>query len=312
MFNSSFPTTTYTFYPNGINGPSADVREVVDMMRRVRFLDNFGSVRNYKSYTVKTGETPEVVSTKLYGSPDWYWLIMLFNDLTDPFRDWPRSGFDQTIPAVTEDTVHYLPGGTGSFETLNPYDVGDQIVRVTDSGDYDEDNPFSSVITRIRPNFFGIDLNIPASSGVRLKVGDKFGVNNNGSIEHVNTVTRLENPITTVEKFEDRSGGEVPPFAWRSDFSVLLDPTAEGAPSSALRTTLIYEWIEGTEAFQEFSRSVTYQFEDRSDSLRTIKVFPDNLKNEALSLMTSLISQKPSGGRTSVIRSANQSNLSLL
>jgi len=312
MFNSSFPTTTYTFYPNGINGPSADVKEVVDMMRRVRFLDNFGSVKNYQTYTVKKGETPEVVSTKLYGSPDWYWLIMLFNDLTDPFRDWSRSGLDQTIPAVQEDTIHYLPGGTGDFDVMNPYRVGDQIVRVNDSGDYDDVNPFSSVITQIRPYFFGFDLSIPASSGVRLKPGQSFGVNNNGRIQNTNQVARLENPTTTVVKFEDRSGGEVPPFAWRSDFSVLRDPTEEGAPLTDLTSTLLYEWIQGTEAFQEFSRSVTYQFEDRSDSLREIKVFPDTLKNEALSLMTTLLGQKPSGGRTSVIRSANSSNLSLL
>ncbi len=316
MFNSSFPKTTYTFYPNGVNGPSADVKEVVDIMRRVRFLDTFGAVKNYKTYTIKTGETPDVVSTKLYGDSSWYWLIMLFNDLTDPFADWPRSGFDQTLPAVKEDTVHYLPGGTGSYEELNPYKVGDQIVRVTESGTYDEVNPYSSVITRIRPNFFGIDLNIPASSGVRLSAGETFGVNNDGIIENINTVARLENPTTTADRFETDDGRELPPFTHRSNIDTpdeeVLDPTADGAPLSALRTTLIYEWIEGTEAYQQYARSLIYNFEDRSDSGRDIKVFPDELKQVAHTTMVSLLDTKPSGGRTSVIKSGNTNNLSLL
>ena len=316
MFNSSFPKTTYTFYPNGVNGPSADVKEVVDIMRRVRFLDTFGAVKNYKTYTIKAGETPDVVSTKLYGDSNWYWLIMLFNNLSDPFTDWPRDGYDQIIPAVKEDTVHYLPGGTGSYEELNPYNVGDQIVRVTASGTYDEDNPYSSVITRIRPNFFGIDLSIPASSGVRLSAGGTFGVNNNGTIENINPVSRVENPSTTVDRFETQDGRNLSPFTWRSGIDTpiekILDPTANGAPLSELTTTLIYEWIEGTEFAQQYMRTLIYSFEDRSDSVREIKVFPDELKDAALATMVSLLDQAPSGGRTSVIRSANTNNLSLI
>lgn len=316
MFNSSFPKTTYTFYPNGLNGPSADVKEVVDIMRRVRFLDTFGAVKNYKTYTIKTGETPDVVSTKLYGDSNWYWLIMLFNDLTDPFTDWPRDGYDQIIPAVKEDTVHYLPGGTGSYEELNPYKVGDQIVRVTAAGTYDEDNPYSSVITRIRPDFFGIDLSIPASSGVRLSAGETFGVNNNGTIENINPVSRVENPTTTADRFETNDGRLLPPFTWRSNIDtpdeITLDPYADGAPLSSLTTTLIYEWIERTEAYQQYARSVIYNFEDRSDSVRKIKVFPNELKQVAHTTMVSLLDTKPSGGRTSVIKSANTNNLSLL
>ena len=59
-------------------------------------------------------------------------------------------------------------------------------------------------------------------------------------------------------------------------------------------------------------RTLIYSFEDRSDSVREIKVFPDELKDAALATMVSLLDQAPSGGRTSVIRSANTNNLSLI
>jgi len=317
MFNSSFPKTTYNFYPNGINGPSADVKDVVDIMRRVRFLDTFGSIKNYKTYTIKTGETPDIVATKLYGDPSWYWLIMLFNNLTDPFTDWPRDGNDQVEPSVQEDTVSYLPGGTCSYDDLNPYNIGDQIVRVTDEGNFDEVNPYSSVITRIRPNMFSFDLSIPESTGIRLSAGEKYAVNSeDGTLSNINTVQRLDNPFTTAIKFQTDDGRDLSPFSARGTIDTpneeILDPTAEGAPQTELTGTLIYEWIEGTQQFQKYQRTAIYQIGDRSDAMRNIKVFPNELKEAAHAGMVSLLEQKPSSGRTSVIRSANTNNLSLL
>ena len=316
MFNSSFPKTTYTFYPNGVNGASADIVEVVDMMRRVRFLDTFGAIKNYKTYTIKGGETPDIVSAKLYGSSEWYWLIMIFNNLTDPFSDWPRDGYDQTLPAVNEDTIHYLPGGTGSYDQLYPYNVGDTVIRLDSNGLADEDE-YSSTITRVRGGFFGFDLSIPASTGTRLSVGQTFGVvDSNGDISNINSVKRLENPITTAVNFQTEDGRDLSPYTWRSSIGTteekILNPSEVGGPLSNLTTTLVYEWVESTEAYEVYARTVIYQSQDRSDRVRKLKVFPNDLKESAHRTMVSLLNTKPSGGRTGVIRSANSNNLSLL
>ena len=316
MFNSSFPKTTYTFYPNGVNGASADIVEVVDMMRRVRFLDTFGAIKNYKTYTIQGGETPDIVSTKLYGSSEWYWLIMLFNNMTDPFSDWPRDGYDQTLPAVNEDTIHYLPGGTGSYDELYPYNVGDTVIRVDSDGQADRDE-YSSTITRVRGGFFGFDLSIPGSIGTRLSVGQTFGVaDQTGRITNINIVKRLENPITTAVNFQTEDGRDISPYTWRSSIGTteetILNPSEVGGPLSNLTTTLIYEWVESTQGYDVYARSVIYQSQDRSDRVRKIKVFPNDLKEAAHRTMVSLLNKKPSGGRTGVIRSANSNKLSLL
>lgn len=45
----------------------------------------------YYTYNVKDGETPEIVSSRYYGSPDDFWVIMFSNQLMDPQWDWPLS-----------------------------------------------------------------------------------------------------------------------------------------------------------------------------------------------------------------------------
>jgi hypothetical protein len=45
----------------------------------------------YYSYDVQEGETPEIIASKYYGSPDNFWIVMFSNQLLDPEWDWPLS-----------------------------------------------------------------------------------------------------------------------------------------------------------------------------------------------------------------------------
>ena len=62
MFSQLFPKTTFVNYPNNIGG-TRDVKEVLNILRRFKFVDKFSDVKNYRSYEVKTGETPDIVSS---------------------------------------------------------------------------------------------------------------------------------------------------------------------------------------------------------------------------------------------------------
>lgn len=42
----------------------------------------------YDYYTVKDGETPEIVADNIYNSPTLHWVILLCNDIIDPVYDW--------------------------------------------------------------------------------------------------------------------------------------------------------------------------------------------------------------------------------
>ena len=82
-----FPKLVYDFNREGV------VNSVVDLFRQVRpiqnFIDNFTS---YKFYSIRDGERPDIVSQKLYGSPNFYWTFFLVNDsLHDGLSSWPMS-----------------------------------------------------------------------------------------------------------------------------------------------------------------------------------------------------------------------------
>lgn len=66
-----------------------------NLFRRVRFRDNLNALYVASSrYTIQQGETPEQVSNKQYGSPDWYWTILILNNIIDVHQDWPISDYE--------------------------------------------------------------------------------------------------------------------------------------------------------------------------------------------------------------------------
>ena len=66
--------------------------EVTDIFKRFKFLDTFkDDVRFYQNYYVQDNEKPEDLAKRFYESVDWWWLILLFNEIQDPFYDWPMS-----------------------------------------------------------------------------------------------------------------------------------------------------------------------------------------------------------------------------
>lgn len=79
----------------------------------------------YYLYTVRDHDLPETLANKYYGSPEAHWIILLANDMVNPYYDWPlsESKFNS-----------YIREKYGSLEyaktTIHSYK---KIVRTTDS-----------------------------------------------------------------------------------------------------------------------------------------------------------------------------------
>lgn len=43
----------------------------------------------YYPYMIQDGDTPEMIADKYYGHPEYHWVVMMMNDVVDPFYDWP-------------------------------------------------------------------------------------------------------------------------------------------------------------------------------------------------------------------------------
>lgn len=86
MYFANFPKIIYDFdLSNGI-----DYKIVTDITRNVRvrkqILEN---ITLYDYYDIGEGETPEIISEKIYGTPYYHWVIMLVNQRYDYVNDFP-------------------------------------------------------------------------------------------------------------------------------------------------------------------------------------------------------------------------------
>lgn len=115
MFFSKFPKVLYDFNRAGT------FQNMVDIFRNVRPLEEFlDNPSSYRFYEIKNGERPDVVSQRLYGTPEFYWTFFVVNDfLHDGYRAWPLSA---------EDLFAYMQKEyEGYVITTNP-----EIIRNTD------------------------------------------------------------------------------------------------------------------------------------------------------------------------------------
>ena len=90
---------------------------LTNLMTRSAFLKEI--VENtslFYDYEVKDGETSEIIADKLYGSADRAWIVLLFNNLMNPYYDFPliseqlndlvESEYGTTV-AVAQSTIHH-------------------------------------------------------------------------------------------------------------------------------------------------------------------------------------------------------------
>ena len=83
----NFPTTKYDLFFDKQKTDVVDIFRIVKVKKRFR-----DDITFYTYYTIQDGERPDVVSTKLYGIPDYYWTFFMINDrLVNVANDWPLS-----------------------------------------------------------------------------------------------------------------------------------------------------------------------------------------------------------------------------
>ena len=86
MYFRNFPLIPYDSEGN------LKFKTVTNLLRRVGMRTKLKTnTLLYDTYSVKEGETPEMIAHKLYGDPELHWIILLINEVTDRYHQWPMS-----------------------------------------------------------------------------------------------------------------------------------------------------------------------------------------------------------------------------
>ena len=85
-----------------------------DILKRVKIRSGLSASRFvFDKYNVKEGEKPEDVAFKYYGDAQYHWVIMVVNNITDRYYEWPMTQPDfedfltDKYGAGSEDAVHH-------------------------------------------------------------------------------------------------------------------------------------------------------------------------------------------------------------
>ena len=84
MYFDSFPKIFYDSVGQG------NPKVVTNLLRRVAIRAKVKTnTMLYDTYDVKSGETTEIIEDKLYKDPELHWIVMLVNNVTDRYHQWP-------------------------------------------------------------------------------------------------------------------------------------------------------------------------------------------------------------------------------
>jgi len=102
-FFRQFPKVDYDINRTGT------VQRLVDIYRSIRPVENFVDDPSvYQLYQIKNGERPDIVSQRLYGTPEYYWTFFVVNEfLHDGYKVWPMSQ-DMLSNYLTEEYAGYV------------------------------------------------------------------------------------------------------------------------------------------------------------------------------------------------------------
>tara|TARA_B100000902_G_C27307673_1_gene916470 strand:+ start:1205 stop:1744 length:540 start_codon:yes stop_codon:yes gene_type:complete len=103
-----FPKIQYDMKSDG------NVKLATDIFRRVKVRSKVkDNLALLDKYDVESGEKPEDVAFKVYGSTDYWYVVCLMNNIVDRNHDWPKSF--QAFETYVNDK-YAEPGGIHHYE----------------------------------------------------------------------------------------------------------------------------------------------------------------------------------------------------
>ena len=84
----------FNYFSQILYDPKGDgnAKLVTDILSRIRIRVSMKKeIVMLDRYNVKENETPEIVADKHHGSSYYHWVVMILNNVSDVYHDWPKS-----------------------------------------------------------------------------------------------------------------------------------------------------------------------------------------------------------------------------
>jgi len=102
-----------------------------DILRRVKLRSGIrAGAFTFDNYDVKEGESPEDIAFKWFGDPEYHWVILTTNNITDRFYQWPMT--QPQFQNFIEDKY-----GLADIDAIHHYEITTQSGRTSSNGPND-------------------------------------------------------------------------------------------------------------------------------------------------------------------------------
>ena len=289
----------FKHFPNVLlsstTGATSGAVVAVDILRRVGFnTQGVTASQAFVQYNISDWETPESISDELYGSPEYHWVVMMFNNKHDIFYDWPLSTnkFEKYIAKKYNGVTLYLDGYTGATNGISGSILNnDTLVKTAGTGI----TGWGGLVSHYDPTMQSVRVT-GIGSGFEFSVGDvvkSFNASGGVLLENAqgeSTVRKIvldssqalhhfETSGSTFSGYDDIGGGE-------NTSKLRLDPlsqydgtgiTSMGSGGITFGDTLLYGYIyNNTTTYAK----INYDYEvEENENKRLISLLnPDYLQ----------------------------------
>ena len=86
MYFRDFPEIKYDVTGNGVTNTIKDITLRIKVKEYIK-----KNISLFSKYDIQDGDTAPILAFNYYGDPNLAWAIMLFNNIVNPYYDWPLS-----------------------------------------------------------------------------------------------------------------------------------------------------------------------------------------------------------------------------
>ena len=232
-----------------------------------------------EDYPIRDGDTPDSLAEELYGDSTLGWIILLFNDIFDPYFDWPLS-----LRATERNVKDNHPGNAIFIHTVDDITkptfpnikINDTILQYTHAD--------GATFTGVRGLVYDYDTSlqrvlIHGITGGTFGDGDYIkSLRSAGISSGVFTIGKhMENVWDGLDHFENSTGDILNPLSqWTGLVSIPIGTGGGYDGGVSYDNCLIQNYISGESAVE--ARTIFESAMHHYDTKRTIKILnKDNI-----------------------------------